>query len=50
MESQIAWASIRDNNASKCCYMQFTQAKIHRINKVYYLYDTALAFLTIVNT
>ena len=26
------------------CYMQFTQAKIHRINTVYYLHDTALVF------
>ena len=31
-------------NTSKCCNMQFTQAKIHCINKVYYLHDTALAF------
>ena len=40
------WAStwLMRFNASKCCNMQFTQAKIHCINKVYYLHDTALAF------
>ena len=40
------WASIwlMRFNVSKCCCMQFTQAKVHRINKAYYLHGTALAF------
>ena len=40
------WAStwLMRFNASKCCCMQFTQAKTHHIDKVYYLHDTALAF------
>ena len=40
------WAStwLMRFKVSKCCYMQFTQAKMRRINKVYYLHDTALAF------
>ena len=27
-------------NVFKCCHIQFIKAKIHHINKTYYLYDT----------
>ena len=39
------WASLwlMKFNISKCCCLQFTEAKIYRVDRTYHLYDTPLS-------